>query len=336
MHLHVARGFKLAADEASTKERALGAALGSGVSNLVTGTIAAPFLFASPERRFSLKALRKAPVSHLKNIYGMDALGKGLALSGVAMLGGAIRESVQAGYESRQKKANGDILAYYQELRRKARAGDPKARAALERRRAVEARREKRSAVGGGQYQNHGELLRVSAPVTAPIGVDKEPVRRRTRRVKKAEQFGIMVYQRDPGEIEESKRPNLPKTRLTRMFGSRMSGAHARHRHAERQGEDWMHENAEFVQVGRRPGLTDALRDVVGIERDQVLSRDDVARMVAERGQAKATAFERRRTKRRAKEHVHTHAPDDISEVMKTFEMLLENPSAKFFQVVGQ
>lgn len=441
--IKIAEGFKVAAGPTG-KQRALAAALGSGVSNFATGTIASPFLFASEKRRFSAEELKRDPKGHLKQIYGREALGKGLALAGVSMLGGGIREGVQARVERRLAKlANGDMLAYYQDLARRARGGDKAAILALARRRRKE--REKKATPADSSMGHSGDLLRVSAPVSAPVGPEtkvkpRDLARRRSSRRKvaddeaeertgpqptyaakgstereqrerfirsrasrkvatekgmaagaatgaavgvgaaamgealgsiltrrgrpggsplrgaligagstlaggaigealtrrkKASEVGIMAYQRDPGELPESKRPPRPKGRLARMFGTRMSGAHALHRRARRQEDEWMAENGECIEVGRRPGLIDALRDVAGVEGDQVLSRAEVAKLVAERRQAKSSAYGRRREKREAKEHVHTHAPDDLVEIYRVFEQLLENPAYRFFQVVG-
>jgi len=420
MRIRIADGFKHAG-ETSERDRALGAAIGSGVSNLVTGTIASPFLFAEPGRRFSSKALRRAPVKHLRKIYGVGALGKGMALAGVSTLGGGIREATQAAFEKkRTKAASGDMLAHYQELAKRARGGDKAAILSLARRKRRE--RDKKADQGGVSVGHSGDLLRVSAPVSAPIGPETEPkdfmARRRTRRkkrvyadiqvgktaaeedaaeeklgpvtlfskkdstereqrernskrrktarflskqslleygrrrdagedvtygqvddelqaAKEASQVGIMAYQRDPGEIPESKRPAAQKGRVARIFGNRMSGSHALHRRSKKQEDEWMGENSEFVEVGRRPGLLEALTDVAGIEQDQVLSRSDVSKLVAERKQAKSSAYGRRREKGKAKEHVHTHSPDDLVELYRTFESLLENPAYKYFQVVG-
>jgi hypothetical protein len=453
--LDIARGFEKAAEEASSQDRAVGAAFGSGISNFTTGTLASPFLF-SKTRRFSPRRFRVRPLQHLKRLYGMEAIGSGLALSAVGALGGAIKEHTQAAWERRKtaavsssssmshsgdllrvsapvsaetgaetvvrrrasrgkgtalerfarsrniKLANGDMMAYYQDLARRARAGDPKAKASLERRKRRDAElRMKRAyefedTVGPPPSEAEAVLLgkkrrcpqvrrvRAEAPekVAGQFGVKRKTAAgkawqkvmdqdldedaaesaawekaqrsgevsrdvtsaqamrwsdawRRRHRVKQASQFGIMVYQRDPGELPESKRPPTPKGRVARMFGAKMHPGHALHRRSQRNEDKWMGEHGEFVEVGQRPGLADALQEVVGIEPNQVLSRKDVMSMVGEKRKAKSDAYDRGRRQRKAKQHAHSHAPEDLSELFGVFEQLLENPSAKYFQVVG-
>ena len=184
------------------------------------------------------------------------------------------------------------------------------------------------------------------APVSAETGAGEKVERRRPKgtamqrfarsrgMTKKAGQFGIMVYQRDPHELPESKRPDAPKGRMARMYGAKMHPRHALHRRARRMEDEWMGENGEFVEIGNRPGVMDALQEVTGIEPDQVMSRQDVMKLVADKSKAKSDAFTSRRARRKSKQHVHTHAPGDVAEVMKVFEQLLENPSSKYFQVV--
>jgi hypothetical protein len=332
-----ARRFKQAA-AVSAEDRAVGAGLGSGFSNFMTGTLASPFLF-SKTRRFSAKKFRVRPMQHLKRIYGREALGSGVTLAGVSVLGGALKEKVQAAYEARSKKASaagsmghsGDLLRVSAPVSARKGAGDK-----------VERRRPKGTALQrfirsrGGTKTANGDMMAHYADLArrAKAG-DKKAQASIDRREKRSSKMGIMVYQRDPNELPETKRPPNATGRMARMFGNKVHPGHALHRRSQRNEDEWMSENGEFIEIGGRPGAIEAMQEVLGVKPDQVLTRQEVTALVAEKGQSKKDAFAIRRSRRKAKEHAYTHSPDDVSEILGVFGQLMENPQAKFFQVVG-
>lgn len=91
--------------EPDTKTRAIGAALGSGVSNFATGYALSPFVYDQA------KHIRRPGTSWFSHYYGKKALKPAIALSAGALVGGAIKEHVQAMYERRQKAAHSSAHA---------------------------------------------------------------------------------------------------------------------------------------------------------------------------------------------------------------------------------
>jgi len=338
-----ARGFlkeAISEEDQAARDRTIGSALGSGVSNFVTGYAISPILVraygGNESQALKLKRLRARPARHLKKIYGPSALAAGAVLSGASLVGGGIREWVQSNYESKERKRRGE-------------KADPALIAGL---------KEASEAMSGVS----GSLSRVTGSITKPKRVDRDSdverrrsktangdmlayyqdLRRRAeagdekakkaldRREKRAA-FGIMAYTRDPAEAPTSSRPERASGRSAQMFGGRLDGKLSLHKKTERKGEEWHAANSEFVEIGERPGLAQALGEIMGLEPGTVLSRREVSKAIGEKDTVRSRSREYRR---KAKDRPATQVPGDVQEVVKAISLLLENPEARFFEVV--
>lgn len=336
IHVHVAKSYlkkvrdmmkgtnKQAADDSAQekkdKTRAQGQAIGSATTHFITGYAAAPLLYAHkdkptlthgvPSAAFAKKTKSigeslaqrfrspKRIMSGIRKNYGTSALKPALALTGVALAGGYMKERIQAGYERAhaKKEASGDGC-------------------------------EEIAAVNG---EGGGETMRVSGNVTAPDWV-KEERRRSKEHEKKA--AGIFVYQRDPSEVKETKHPGKPKG-ATASFGTRMSPRHAIHKRDQEQAEGWMKGNAEFVELGDRPGLAQSFQTIVGTEKEQVLNRRDAQKLLGERDRIKLLCKEHRHGAKKGEVEYNPNTERDLLEVLDSVETILQNPKVQAIQVV--
>jgi hypothetical protein len=183
------------------------------------------------------------------------------------------------------------------------------------------------SAPGGAE--GGGETMRVSGNVTAPDWVKKE------RRRSKTASAGIYVYQRDPREVDEEPHPGKPKGPAA-AFGHRMSPKHSLHRKKKESAEGWMKSNAEFIELGTRPGLAETLQTIVGLEKDAVIPRADAHRLVKERDRIKLLCKEHARAGKKGEMKHNPNTERDLLELLDSVEMILENPKVQALQVVEE
>lgn len=311
------KGTDKTGSETSTEKkqddvRATGQAVGSGISHFLTGYAAGPLLYPKKAPFASVhphvlkgmvdeatygKEMGRRSQGFFKKHYGVHALKPAIALTASAMVGGYLKERLQAGYERAH-------------MGKKASEGC-----------------EEVAAVAG---EGGGETMRVSGNVTAPDWVKKER-RRSSGHEKKA--AGIFVYQRDPSEVKETKHPGKPKG-PTKAFGTRMSPRHAIHKRDQEKAEDWMKGNAEFVELGDRPGLVESFQTIVGTEKEQVLTRRDAQKLLGERDRIKLLCKEQRHGAKKGQGECNPNTERDLLEVLDSVETILENPKVQAIQVV--
>ena len=144
---------------------------------------------------------------------------------------------------------------------------------------------------------------------------------------------GIYVYQRDPNEVDEEKHPGKARG-PTASFGTRMSPKHSLHRQKKEKAEGWMKENAEFIELGSRPGIAQSLQTIVGLEKDAVIPRADAHRLVKERDRIKLLCKEHARAGKKGEMKHNPNTERDLLELLDSVEMILENPKVQALQVV--
>lgn len=315
MHVHVAKSYlKRVRDlmkgtdktgseteEQSRQDnvRSTGASIGTGVSHFLTGYAAGPWLHPPGGQRLTMNEFKNTGLkATFKKYWGKNAITPAVALTGAAMAGGYLKERIQAGYEhahERKKHAHDGC--------------------------------EEIAAVNG---EGGGETMRVSGNVTAPDWVKKER-RRASGHEKKA--AGIFVYQRDPSEVKETKHPGKPKGAAA-AFGTRMSPRHALHKRDQEQAEGWMKGNAEFVELGDRPGIVKSFQTIVGTEKEQVLTRRDAQKLLGERDRIKLLCKEHRHGAKKGEVEYNPNTERDLLEVLDSVETILQNPKVQAIQVV--
>lgn len=371
-------GWKIAT-QAQDDTRAKGQAIGSATTHFITGYAAAPLLYGhkakptlthgTPSAGFAKKAPSfaegvaqrfrspKRILSGIRKHYGASALKPAMALTGVALAGGYMKERLQAAYEHAHEPktathhmtdsvvgggavgagvgaAAGLMTRSGGEFAKRTLVGAGVGAAAgglagLVRRKEQPKHAEEMGSGGGsapGGAEGGGETMRVSRNVTAPDWVKKE--RRRSKTAS-----GIYVYQRDPREVKEEKHPGKPKGPAA-VFGTRLSPRHALHRQKQEKAEGWMKENAEFIELGGREGLSQSLQTIVGLGKDPILTRNDAQKLLGERDRIKLLCKEHRHAAKKGELEHNPNTERDLLELLDSFETILQNPKAQAFQVV--
>ncbi len=162
---------------------------------------------------------------------------------------------------------------------------------------------------------------------------DKANLHASIRHMEKGASSGIYVYQRDPNEVDEEKHPGKARG-PTASFGTRMSPKHSLHRQKKEKAEGWMKENAEFIELGSRPGIAQSLQTIVGLEKDAVIPRADAHRLVKERDRIKLLCKEHARAGKKGEMKHNPNTERDLLELLDSVEMILENPKVQALQVV--
>lgn len=153
------------------------------------------------------------------------------------------------------------------------------------------------------------------------------------RRLNKTASAGIYVYQRDPSEVKETEHPGRPKGPAA-AFGTRMSPRHALHKLQSEKAEGWMKENAEFIELGERPGLSRSLQSIVGTDADAVLSRKDAQLLLGERDRIRLLCKEHRHAAKKGEIEYNPNTERDLLEVLEAVETVLQNPKVQALQIV--
>lgn len=374
------------------KTRAIGAALGSGVSNFVTGYALSPVLY---QKGRPPRPKGKSWLAH--HYHWRDALGPALALSGGSLIGGAIKEQVQAAYEKRQEKKAGLAVALPStldpdQLTRLAAGGistqppmdtrHPEESLPLARQALISAgiletvkRADTKEAglreMGAGFLRKgrlgmhrHGQKLEravlrarrapsaaeamslMNTALPSSIGVLRSapfllagnaltgrPIRYLPG-VKHAEaSIGLMLYTRHPSE-----QPNEGKRRPikgpAKLFGNRMNVHHVRREEKKGHQDEWMRQNAEYVDLGAKPGLAAVLQDVFGMREGVPVPRAQLVKALADKKKLQGDAVTRRRyAKLKGREDQGADSTHDTAQLAKDLELLIENPDVRYLEL---
>lgn len=357
------------------KTRAIGAALGSGVSNFVTGYALSPVLY---QKGRPPRPKGKSWLAH--HYHWRDALGPALALSGGSLIGGAIKEQVQAAYEKRQEKKAGLAIALPStldpdQLTRLAAGGIstqppmdtrhpeeslPLARQALISAGILETVKTAILRPGMDDVPPGGMLLRRRDGTTQVIAdegfypdndraaVDKGVITpkmfksrshyRRYRAAHPSEKYaeasiGLMLYTRHPSE-----QPNEGKRRPikgpAKLFGNRMNVHHVRREEKKGHQDEWMRQNAEYVDLGAKPGLAAVLQDVFGMREGVPVPRAQLVKALADKKKLQGDAVTRRRyAKLKGREDQGADSTHDTAQLAKDLELLIENPDVRYLEL---
>lgn len=367
------------------KTRAIGAALGSGVSNFVTGYALSPVLY---QKSRPPRPKGKSWLAH--HYHWRDALGPALALSGGALIGGAIKEQVQAAYEKRQEKKAGLAAALPStldpdHLTRLAAGGIstqppmdtrhpeeslPLARQALISAGIIESVKSAAlklagtcGACGKDSDLRMGACLECAGHVKTRHAFDEAMYVATDDRTGKAwmarthgdvvqpywdgtgptpeyyqskaaeSSIGLMLYTRHPSE-----QPNEGKRRPikgpAKLFGNRMNVHHVRREEKKGHQDEWMRQNAEYVDLGAKPGLAAVLQDVFGMREGVPVPRAQLVKALADKKKLQGDAVTRRRyAKLKGREDQGADSTHDTAQLAKDLELLIENPDVRYLEL---
>lgn len=300
----------------------------------------------------------KRILSGARKYYGTSALKPALTLTGVALAGGYMKERIQAGYEKAHgvNKAAADAS---EAISAPAEGGGETMRVSRNVTSpdwaSVGRRRSRRvvnatvgNAVGGGLAglvtgavsRRAGGRGFAAKHLAGAAGVGAFGgaawgfgTQKYLDHAEKNASAGIYVYQRHPGEVQETKHPGRPRGPAA-AFGTRMSPRHALHKLHSEKSEGWMKNNAEFIELGERPGLARSLQTIVGTEGDQVLTRRDAQLMLGERDRIKLLCKEHRHAAKKGKIEHNPNTERDLLEVLEAVETVLQNPKVQALQIV--
>lgn len=313
--------------EPDDRRRTIGSAIGSGVSNIITGYAAAPHLFADKGREFSAAALKKNPVGHLKRIYGGSALKKGLILAGVATVGGAIKEKVQAVYEKR-KQASQELTcskcgAAGSTGWKTGWCGD-----------CEDAQFRSKSA--GFMDGFRAEMERQRSDPRRFMG-DLDGIRRfdlgDAQARWKTAGVSMMLYRRHPGELGKEP-PRKAVKGPAKIFGSRFNIHEVRRGMHRKKEDDWMRQHAEALDLGDRPGLAANLQESFGMREGSVVPRAGLKKMMREKDTARSESVTRRRfAKAKGRPELGADSRHDAGAFIKDLGALLENPDLRYAEL---
>jgi len=143
---------------------------------------------------------------------------------------------------------------------------------------------------------------------------------------------GLLLYTNNPSERPSAPSPK-PTKGFAKHFGGRFNPSVSRHRHAERTADEWMRGSAEYVDIGMRPNLTQAAREVLQIEPGKPFSRADALRMLQARKEHGQNAVTRRRAGVLKGMEEGQDSPEEVRELLTALETATRHPRVRYIEL---